>query len=1180
MRAATQKRVQTSTRTRRLVCRSMRRIARPSASEASRAHPAQDASAANGALAPSESTFERVSRGRPRTSLGDGDRDGGRDRPLDLEGLADRAREAAKIDLDAQKVRALALSSNMLSRTLSLETSPTLAALYLAFERWERTTGDAKNILMPRHLLRLPPLQKAVMDAVRKVVPGGPLPLDALGQALPAAMTRLFRSHARRRELSDLYTAVVIDGLAEMSRGYQRQVIAEGGSAFGLFVDHSLGSAERSRVHRALPEQFPLPEEKIEWAKILGDPALRAILSAVWKGQVLSGQISARRFYADHGLNDALMRALQRDHAAEFPPLQRRGAMRKSALLALTEGHAIKVGAFMRAQIEADFLVRQDEICDRWNGSPTLGRVLGTVDPDRLAKLRAAFDGRLPRMPESAEKLERLLPEVQAASKGAHDIRDLLAKMRNRHPGFKRNWLSRLRDAYGEQVPRFERKRRAPLRRNIARSSTTKTEQLVRVSLPLEKLGELVLATAPPGATAPMLNSVLDAELRARGYPGLPASHLKLSEFRFLREASPSAEGLREINSRRVAEVVAEFARAAPPGRTLPQILGDVRDAYPHIERRELNAYLRIWSAAPGRFPALSDFVRKGRLEIRALNQVIASPQYLGRWSFERWAQGASPLELARIESLTQYARLPRQLDLIDEVLATRGSPTKLGHTRMFWVTHLKADIVPLAQSFLASGLKPSDLAVVSSPYGNSEAVERTLADLGTPVTVPALSEEAYREAVRSRLDRFLADTPFPPDRAVIVLDDGGLVADTLYAEDSPYKKWWPYIRIVEQTTGGVELADHHPLQGPMIMAARGESKEYESKLIASAVVQKISRRIEARAGEVKGNNVTVVGGGFIGRATALHLVEQGWNVTLVERNETRANEVRAASGGKVQLATLEAALPTADLVIGASSGGTSLPMPALRLLKDGAVIASASSRRREFDMIGLTEGADQREVLPDAFPRALLPDARYRLGGKWITVLGDGWPINHDADVEGIPPKRFQITDAVLLAGVFQASELGPGIKGPVPFDPIVDAAILGSYRRMEEEGRLGEMVTFDPRLYLGIAGRIAAAFPTPAPRKARADAGRIIAAVAKDFGFTPEEMIDGKDRGRSAARGIAVHLVRKHAGVSLSELRPLFGGRDNSTLIYADRQSAERMRRDPRLEARVERLVAGLHG
>ncbi|MFO0722808.1 MAG: hypothetical protein U1E65_03415 [Myxococcota bacterium] len=1096
---------------------------------------------------------------------------------LGLTGLAKAAEEASGLALSPSLQKTLNLSSNLFTLTLSTASSPTLGRLCQALEKWESTVGDAKGVMMPRHALALPSPLSEVYAAIQALRGGGAMELGSVADVLPQAMTKLFRPHGNRKApaLGDLYSALCHEVLVELGNRYQQRVVEEKMNPGGFFLQHQVITQTRARLAASFPKLFP----EVSWnsadSSRLKDPKFRGTLSKVWKEQVLTGQLSARRFYGDYGLSDHLMSVLREDQAA-FPPIERRGGLRRGDLIANTPESAAVVGKFLKAQVEADILVRQSEICARFNQHPDLGKKLGRIDENMVARLRT-YPGKVPPMPSSDARLAALLLEVKqaAADPKVYSVESLLARLRSKHPGIKRNWLDRLRERYGDEIPRFKNSASVKGRRTIARTGKSLDERLVRVTLPLQRLAELVLETAPPGATAPMVNAVLDAELKARGYPGLPASHLKIGEFRFLSDANPNAEGLRAINARRVAEVVTEYALAAPKGRTLEQTLADVRRDYPHIEKKELNAYLRLWKAQPSRYPVIAAFANGKEPRRDKPN----APRYLGGWDFQRWASTASSLERSRIEGMTQYLRIPRELELVDLIQKKYGPPTKLAKSRLFWVTHLKADIAPLGKAMLAAGLSASDATIVSSPYGNSDAVRDTMRDLGYAVTVPPLSQEAYAETVKQRLGQFLKDTPFPPSRPVLVLDDGGLVASALYAEGSPYAKWRPYVRIVEQTTGGVELADNYTLEGPMIMAARSKSKEYESKLIAQAVVSKIARRLEA-SGQLQGQEVTIIGGGFLGRALSLYFAEKGWKVNLAEKNATRAKEVCAASHGKVKHVPLETALKTSDLVLGATSGGTSLPLPMLSLLKDGAVIASASSRRREFDMEGLSKASSKQETLPEPFPHALLPDRAYTLKNRRIVVLGDGWPINHDGDAEGVPPRRFQITDAALLAGVLQAAGLETGIKGPIKLSTEVDDEILAAYRDLEDKNLLGPTESFDPRKFMDLASAVAGQYQVDAPKAAGVPPEDIITAVAKELAFSRESLMTGINRDQSGARAIAVHLVRRFSGVSLSELSEVFGGRTSSALLYAERSAGERIAGDKKLAARVQKIITHVGG
>jgi hypothetical protein len=82
---------------------------------------------------------------------------------------------------------------------------------------------------------------------------------------------------------------------------------------------------------------------------------------------------------------------------------------------------------------------------------------------------------------------------------------------------------------------------------------------------------------------------------------------------------------------------------------------------------------------------------------------------------------------------------------------------------------------------------------------------------------------------------------------------------------------------------------------------------------------------------------------------------------------------------------------------------------------------------------------AIERVVIESETPGIDLPTARYTLGDRDITVLGDGWPVNFDGWVEGVPTDEIQLTIALMVAGAIQASRTrnSERTNGLVPFGP-----------------------------------------------------------------------------------------------------------------------------------------------
>jgi hypothetical protein len=124
-----------------------------------------------------------------------------------------------------------------------------------------------------------------------------------------------------------------------------------------------------------------------------------------------------------------------------------------------------------------------------------------------------------------------------------------------------------------------------------------------------------------------------------------------------------------------------------------------------------------------------------------------------------------------------------------------------------------------------------------------------------------------------------------------------------------------------------------------------------------------------------------------------------------------------------------------------------------MRQLRSGVVVASASSKQLELDMEGLGRASSRRTLVRSNSPLVRLPTARYKLGQKEITVLGDGWPVNFDGDVEDIPPGLIQITRAAMFAGAIQAAGIKTNYvknRRMISLDTKVDRLILRRFNQM----------------------------------------------------------------------------------------------------------------------------------
>jgi chromosomal replication initiator protein len=87
------------------------------------------------------------------------------------------------------------------------------------------------------------------------------------------------------------------------------------------------------------------------------------------------------------------------------------------------------------------------------------------------------------------------------------------------------------------------------------------------------------------------------------------------------------------------------------------------------------------------------------------------------------------------------------------------------------------------------------------------------------------------------------------------------------------------------------------------------------------------------------------------------------------------------------------------------------------------------------------------------------------------------------------------------------------------------------------------------------------------------------IIEAVASYYNLHPE-ILAGKSRDRKTtlARQMAMYLIYRHIGCSLSEIGKLFGGRDHSTVLYSCNKMASEINLNQQLNQSVADICQSL--
>ena len=289
------------------------------------------------------------------------------------------------------------------------------------------------------------------------------------------------------------------------------------------------------------------------------------------------------------------------------------------------------------------------------------------------------------------------------------------------------------------------------------------------------------------------------------------------------------------------------------------------------------------------------------------------------------------------------------------------------------FVTH----VLDTAVRFVELVASTADIAsIVAIPYSTTVTARGKLGSrftLHEPVTAADMMN-AVGEAVRTAVTE-------SAERTVIVQEIGGYCASRV----ALLARCENFGGVVEDTMQGhwryQAIGD---LACPVISIAESPLKALENRQVGRAIAYSFETILRSRFFRIPvETKVGILGYGGIGEATAASLTGMGARVLIYD-----PNSIRMARAFVEGLNTLdrETVLREADVLIGLS-GHRSITANDVTLLKDGAILASGSSKRVEIDVDGLYAAAD--EVSTD------LGLTRLVIGGKTIWLLNDGTPIN-----------------------------------------------------------------------------------------------------------------------------------------------------------------------------------------
>jgi S-adenosylhomocysteine hydrolase len=451
------------------------------------------------------------------------------------------------------------------------------------------------------------------------------------------------------------------------------------------------------------------------------------------------------------------------------------------------------------------------------------------------------------------------------------------------------------------------------------------------------------------------------------------------------------------------SRVLVDAILTAPKGKKFEAIIAELRKKHPRSfpsDRRDY--YLELWKSDPKRF---------------GFTVALRGPDMKLRLD----GQGAAPLpERTR----TALDRLAQEIPLIPTSQPVVQRVADLAPKNVFQdyefvaVQHMLGVLVPFMDICKGLGIHPDRATVVGTAYTANQTVCDVLQDRGWDARRTPLDLSLWKEEVRGALYDRVASA-LKSGRKILALDDGGMITQLL-REDPYLRDHAALFSIVEQTRRGITVADQDQLSASLINVAQSLSKVFvEGPIIGEVLHEKLVQRLE-RLGikSVKGMKIGVVGKGAVGGPLAAELRKMGAIVVCRDTDESKLTPAEKKLseaeffGGK-------------DLILG-TTGVESIGPEQLALIDSGTIIGSCSSKLVEIDMAELTESAKNKggkiEVVDDeSFP----PTVRYTLpSGKQLTVLAQGYPLNFTGAVNTTDPDKIQMTRALLLLGMIQATK------------------------------------------------------------------------------------------------------------------------------------------------------------
>jgi nicotinic acid mononucleotide adenylyltransferase len=249
-----------------------------------------------------------------------------------------------------------------------------------------------------------------------------------------------------------------------------------------------------------------------------------------------------------------------------------------------------------------------------------------------------------------------------------------------------------------------------------------------------------------------------------------------------------------------------------------------------------------------------------------------------------------------------------------------------------------------------------------------------------------------------------------------VLLDDGGFLIQQAPL-DLKETFGFQIVAAVEQTSSGSRLLNNWQKENrntayPIVdVATSWAKKKLEGPFIAEILTENV-KKVKKLLPQDRDLNILISGKGNIGLELKTELFERlskperKIHVTFFDTDDSLESDIYAKD--------LPKELPHFDLVLGCT-GAESISPEFLKSLKKGCILANCASSDREFNA----------PVLRSSLPENRSIHNHLVLGSPWegVLLMNSGFPINFDGTPYCVHPNKIQLTQGLLLSGLYQAT-------------------------------------------------------------------------------------------------------------------------------------------------------------